>query len=164
MTEMEKTIIKKFIDDKVLLFYGRYVDNALVLIRREHLRLVQDALNNFDKNLNFTVDTFDNVVPHFLDTEIHPNCLSTYCKDTNTGQYTHCNSYFPWRYKTSSIFFLVHQAVNIYDKYRLHAELTGIKDLIAWSGFPKRIGDAIINNKLKDLNANVKNTKTMAQR
>ena len=112
--------------------------------------------------MNFTVDTFDNVVPHFLDTEIHPNCLSTYCKDTNTGQYTHCNSYFPWRYKTSSIFFLVHQAVNIYDKNRLHAELTGIKDLIAWSEFPKRIGDAIIKNKLKDLNANVKNTKTMA--
>ena len=40
MTEMEKTIIKKFIDDKVLLFYGRYVDNTLALIRREHLRLI----------------------------------------------------------------------------------------------------------------------------
>ena len=73
MTEIEKTIIKKFIDDKILLFYGRYVDDTLVVIRREHLRLVQDVLNNFDKNLNFTVDTFDNVVPHFLDIEIHPD-------------------------------------------------------------------------------------------
>ena len=73
MTEIEKTIIKKFIDDKILLFYGRYVDDTLVVIRREHLRLVQDVLNNFDKNLNFTVDTFDNVVPHFLDIEIDPD-------------------------------------------------------------------------------------------
>ena len=73
MTEMEKTIIKKFIHGKILLFYGRYVDDTLVVIKREHLRLVQDALNNFDKNLNFTVDTFDNVVPHFLDIEIHPD-------------------------------------------------------------------------------------------
>ena len=73
MTEIEKTIIKKFIDDKILLFYWRYVDDTLVVIRREHLRLVQDVLNNFDKNLNFTVDTFDNVVPHFLDIEIHPD-------------------------------------------------------------------------------------------
>ena len=73
VTEIEKTIIKKFIDDKILLFYGRYVDDTLVVIRREHLRLVQDVLNNFDKNLNFTVDTFDNVVPHFLDIEIHPD-------------------------------------------------------------------------------------------
>ena len=75
MNEMEKTIIKKF-----LLFYGRYVDDTLVVIKREHLKLVHDALNNFDENLNFTVDTFDNVVPHFLDIEIHPDGLSIYCK------------------------------------------------------------------------------------
>ena len=31
-----------------------------------------NTLNNFGKNLNFTVDTFDDAVPHFLDTEIHP--------------------------------------------------------------------------------------------
>ena len=29
-----------------------------------------------------------------------------------------------------------------------------MKDVIAWNGFPKRIGDAIINNKLKGLNVN----------
>ena len=44
MTEVEKTIIKKFIDDKILLFHGRYVDNTLVVIKREHLKLVHDAL------------------------------------------------------------------------------------------------------------------------
>ena len=71
MTEIEKTIIKKFIDDKVLLLYGRYFDHILVVIRRENLKLVQDALNNFGKNLNFTVDTFDNVAPHYRDAEIH---------------------------------------------------------------------------------------------
>ena len=69
MTKIEKTIIKKFIDDKILLFYGRYVDDTLVLIKWEHLKLVHDALNNFDKDLNFTLDTFVNVAPHFLDTE-----------------------------------------------------------------------------------------------
>ena len=69
MTKIEKTIIKKFIDDKILLFYGRYVDDTLVLIKWEHLKLVHGALNNFDKNLNFTLDTFVNVVPHFLDIE-----------------------------------------------------------------------------------------------
>ena len=70
MTNIEKTIIKKFIDDKILLFYGRYVDDTLVLIKWEHLKLVHDALNNFDKDLNFTLDTFVNVAPHFLDTEL----------------------------------------------------------------------------------------------
>ena len=54
---------------------------------------------------------------------------------------------------------LVHQAANICDESKLQAELTRIKDLIAWNGFPKRPGDAIINNKLKGLNVNnIKNT------
>ena len=87
MTEMEKIIIEKFIDDKILLFYGRYVDTTLLVIKWEHLKLVHDALNNFDKNLNFTVDTFNNVVIHFFDTEIHPDGLSVYCKDTSTEQH-----------------------------------------------------------------------------
>ena len=34
MTEMEKTIIKKFIDDKILLFYECYVDDTLVVINK----------------------------------------------------------------------------------------------------------------------------------
>ena len=93
MTEMEKIIIKKFIDNKILLFYGRYVNDTLVAIKQEHSKRVHDALNNFDNYLNFnfdnylnfTVDTFNNVVPHFLDIEIHPDDLSMYCKDTNTG-------------------------------------------------------------------------------
>ena len=33
------------------------------------------GLDNFDKDFNFTVDTFDNVVPHFIDIEIHPDGL-----------------------------------------------------------------------------------------
>ena len=50
MTEMEKTIIKKFIDGKIVLFYGRYVSDTLLVIKREYLKLVHDALNKFDKN------------------------------------------------------------------------------------------------------------------
>ena len=63
------------------------------------------------------------------------------------------------RYKTSCISSLAHQAVSICDKNRLQAELTRIKGLIVWNGFPKRIRDVIINNKLKYLNVNnTKNT------
>ena len=65
MTEIEKTIIKTFIDD-----------GALVVIKREHLKFVHDALSNFEKILNFIIDTFDNVVLHFLDIKIHPDGLS----------------------------------------------------------------------------------------
>ena len=40
MIEMEKTIIKKFIDDNILLFYGHYVHDTLVVIRQEQFKLV----------------------------------------------------------------------------------------------------------------------------
>ena len=83
VTKMEKTIIKKFIDDKILLFYGYYFDCTLVVIKREHLKLGLDALNYFKKNLNFTVDTFGNVAAHFLDIEILTDDMNVYCKDAN---------------------------------------------------------------------------------
>ena len=67
LTKMERAIIKKFIHDKILLLCVCYVDETSVVIKREHLKLVHDALNNFDKNLNFTADTFDKPVLHFLD-------------------------------------------------------------------------------------------------
>ena len=78
----------------------------------------------------------------------------------NTRQYTHYNSYSPWRYKTSWISSLVHQAVNICDKKnKLQTQLTRVKDLIAWHNFPKRIRVAVINNELIGLNVNnIKNT------
>ena len=39
-------------------------------------------------------------------------------------------------------------------KNKLQGELTRTKDLIAWNGFPKRIGDVIINDELRGLNVN----------
>ena len=51
MIEVQKTIINKFTDDKFI-----DVNDTLNVIKREHLKLVH-ALNNFDQNLNFTVDT-----------------------------------------------------------------------------------------------------------
>ena len=50
-------------------------------------------MNNFDKNLKFTIDTFENSVPHFLDIEICPNGLGIYHKHAQTGQYVHITSY-----------------------------------------------------------------------
>ena len=101
VTKMEKTIIKKFIDDKILLFYGYYFDYTLVVITREHLKLGHDTLNYFKKNLNFTVDTFGNVAAHFLDIEILTDDMNVYCKDANTGQFTNYIGYFSYCSKTS---------------------------------------------------------------
>ena len=61
MTELERTIIKKFINDKILLFYGHYVDDTLVLFKKEHLQLVNNTLNSFDEKLTDLFDNYDHL-------------------------------------------------------------------------------------------------------
>ena len=103
MTELERKVIKLFIDDKTLTFYGRYVDDTLFVIKPKYLNRVHYVLNNFDSNLKFTLGTFDAVAWHFLDIEIHPDGLGIYLRPTNTGQYPHYARFSPWRYKTAWI-------------------------------------------------------------
>ena len=83
------------------MLYDHCLDDTLVLVIPEDLSCVYNALNNFDRNLMFTLDTNNAVVSHYLDIEIHPDGLGSYCKCTNTGQYTHYASFFSWRYKTA---------------------------------------------------------------
>ena len=143
------------------MFYGRYVDDTLVVIKAEDLNHVYNALNNFDRNLKFTLDTLNDVVPHFLDIEIHPNGLRIYCKPTNTGQCTHYTSVSPWRYKTPWITNIIYRATVVCDETKVQDELNRIKKLIIWNGFPKWIGRTLIAKKLKNINtANNKNLLT----
>ena len=105
MTELQKNVVKKFIDDKILLFYSRYADDTLMVIILEHL------------DLRFTVDTLGVVVPYFLEKNIHRKIhlrgLGIYCKPTNTGQYTHYTSFSPGNYKTAWISNIVHRAIGL---------------------------------------------------
>ena len=47
MTELEWKVMKQFIDDKILIFYDRYADDTLVVIKPEDLNRVHNALTNF---------------------------------------------------------------------------------------------------------------------
>ena len=62
------------------------------MIKPEDIQLVQDMFNSFHKNLRFTVDRFENEVPHFLDIEMSAQDLTIYRKNTHTGQYVHYGS------------------------------------------------------------------------
>ena len=96
MTECKKVIVDKLTKGKVIIFYTRYVDDTL--IKKKDINYVLNQFNNFDKNLKFTIDTFENSVPHFLDIEICPNGLGIYHKHAQTGQYVHITSYTLWRF------------------------------------------------------------------
>ena len=71
---------------------------------------VLNKFNSFDDNLKFTIDTFENCVPHFLDIEICPNGLGIYHKHTQDGQYVNFDSFTLRKWKVSWIRSLVTRA------------------------------------------------------
>ena len=73
MTECEKVIVANLVKEGTRKFYVRYVDDTLLLVKRQYIDKVLQAFNGFDKNLKFTIDKFENETPHFLDLEICPN-------------------------------------------------------------------------------------------
>ena len=113
MTEWEAKGIKKFVDDGTIKFYGRYVDDALLVIKPKDIGRIHQAVNKFDKNLRFTVDKFDDVVPHFVDLELRCDGIAPYTKPTNTGLYVDYNSNVPLAFRVSWIKSLATRTKNI---------------------------------------------------
>ena len=85
MTECEKAIVNQLIENNIVKFYIRYVDDTLLVLREKDIDIVLNRFNSFNKKLQFTVDTFENCVPYFLDIEICPNVLGMYHKNTQIG-------------------------------------------------------------------------------
>ena len=101
MTECEKVIVEKLIEDGIIKFSARYVVNTFLVIKRTDISRVLNKLNSFDDNLKFTIDTFEGCVPHFLGIEIWPNGLGIYHKHTQTGQYVNFDLFKLWKWKVS---------------------------------------------------------------
>ena len=91
MIECEKVIVDKLMENGIIKFYIKYVEDALLVIKRTDISCVLNKFSSFDDNLKFTIDTFENCVPHFLDIKICPNGLGIYHKHTQTGQYVNFN-------------------------------------------------------------------------
>ena len=86
MVDLESKISKPLIDTNIIKFYTRYVDDTRVVIKPEHIKHVHDLLNSYHKNLQFTVDTFEDDSVHFLDLLILDDLnIDIYRKSTFTG-------------------------------------------------------------------------------
>ena len=57
MTEWEKVIVDKLMKEIAIMFYTRYVDDNLLIIKKKGMNYVLKQFNSFDKNLKFTIDT-----------------------------------------------------------------------------------------------------------
>ena len=138
MTEC-KQVIDKLMKEEVIMFYTRYVDNTLLIIKKRDINYVLNQFNSFDKNLKFAIDTFENSVPHFLDIEICPDGLGIYHKHTQTGQQVHISSCTLWRWKTSWIRSLVIRTKKICSANYFNNKIQLVKGCAAWNGYHKML-------------------------
>lgn len=124
ITELEHEIIKSLINENTIKFFGTYVDDV---IKRQYVLHILPLLNSFDKNLRFTVNLFQNEVPHFLNLQISPDGASTFRKSTNTGSYTYYKSYIPWNTRTAWIQSFPSHTSLIWCPYKLPSETMYVK-------------------------------------
>ena len=145
MTEMEKNVVRKLIDDGTIRFYTRFVDDTLLLIKEEDIDRVKNEFENFDKNLKFTYEKFENENPHFLDIEITSTGLKIYRKDTFTGHYTDFSSFVPWNHRISWIRSLVYRTKRLCDPRNFKDGIKDVNKFASWNGFPRYIRKKLIS-------------------
>ena len=127
MTECEEVIVYNLVKEGTIKSYVRYVDDTLLLVKRQDIDKVSKAFNGFHKNLKFTVDRFQNKTAHFFDLEICPNGLTIFRKNTHTGWYINMDSFTLWKWKTAWIRSLADRAKKVCSKENLPKELELIK-------------------------------------
>ena len=145
MTEFEHEIINNLINQGLIAFYCRYVDDTLLLIKRNTITTILEHFHKFDRNIRFTFDLFENSTPHFLDINIASDGLGIYRKDTFTGQYTNFDSFVPWRHKISWVRALIDRIHRICTPNKIKTELKLIRKFLLWNGFPKRVANLLID-------------------
>ena len=67
---MESIIIKSFLDQNILLFYCRYVDDCLLLVRKRYKHIILQKINTFDPYLKFTEEIMSDNELVYLYTKI----------------------------------------------------------------------------------------------
>ena len=62
MTELENTIIDPLINDNIRKLYSRFVADTLLVVQAEQIPRIQNLRNQFDHNLQFTMDTLPSLI------------------------------------------------------------------------------------------------------
>ena len=148
---LETTIIQKFIDQKSLVFYVRYVDDIFIIVRKRMINSILVQLNNFDENLGFTLDKMGNNSIKYLDTlvvlENDKLKLQQFQKSESVIM-NYKKAVAPLQYKNSCLSGEIFRANNCTsDSNSLELALKYLKQKFINNDYPERL----INNKISEI-------------
>ncbi|RWS22325.1 reverse transcriptase-like protein [Leptotrombidium deliense] len=125
-----------------LLFYTRFYDDLLIIIKKSEYCKFTEFLNNLRPFLKFTFELEIENSINYLDVHIakNNNLLSTsvFRKETHSNRYLNFKSYSPVSHKRSVVRSLVSRAYNIInDVENIHHELNYIRYILQLNNYPK---------------------------
>ena len=121
--------------------------------------MVLKQFNSFDKNLQFTVDTFIDNNIHFLDISIDGVKTDVYYKSTHTGQYCDFTSQTPWSLKTAWVKSLISRSQKICStETKLKRQLSNIRKFMSWNNYPSHVRNSLIKRQLNKTPTRDRNT------
>ena len=124
--------------------YFRYVDDTYTIFKTEaECDAFLKHLNNLHLALQFTFEKEENDSLPFLVVLVEKSntgfLTSVYRKPTFTGQYIRWNSFCPKQRKVNLVKTLVHRALMICSKSKLHAELEKLKTIFLDNDYPENV-------------------------
>ena len=152
MCELENYVIPRLAHK--LSNWMRYVDDTFALIKPEEERYVQEELNSYHQNIQFTYELEEQGKISFLDVLVTKSAndgsleTSVYRKSTNTDVYMNWKSHAPTTWKIATLKSLVKRAILVSSTDpALEAELRHLKKVFCeLNDYPSPLVEEIIRN------------------
>ncbi|XP_043469746.1 uncharacterized protein LOC122503318 [Leptopilina heterotoma] len=169
MDDLETECLKELKEKHncVPLFYYRYVDDTILAIKKEHVDLVIDTFNSYNRKLQFTVEKEKENSINFLDLKLirDNNKIITnwYQKPISSDRLINYFSDHPLQQKKNIVYNLVDRAFSLSNKKFQFDNLKKIKNILKNNNYPSDFIEKHIKirvNKIKFSDVNNNNNKT----
>lgn len=140
------------------LFYGRYVDDTIMAVKKEHLQEIVAVFNGFNRHIQFTVENEkqDKSVA-FLDLRLIRQedglvKFDWYKKETWSGRYLNFNSDLPNTYKRNTVQILSQKIFQLADEEFHEKNFEELRKTLKENGYPAKFVNDNINIVMSKLN------------
>lgn len=137
-------------------FYYRYVDDIIFTIPEAQIQNTLNRFNNFNSNIQFTMEMEVDRKIAFLDVLLMRNedgsiVTDWFHKETWSGRYLNYHSYMPWIYKRNTVSILAEKVFKLSDKTLHNKNIRLLVDTLVDNGYPRKIVLDLIDSKKQKL-------------
>ena len=157
---METTLIQKFIKNKEIIHWSRYVDDVIVICDKNSINNILEKINGYDHRLEFTIERMKNNTLKFLNMEIFIEkskikFRKVFKKDLNTVFTNYTESVSPQRYKNSAIYTQLHRVRDCSsDREQFSKSLNELRIIYTRNNYPSWL----VERKIKSFSENFEKT------